>query len=137
LRGSLYNAGAPGALLWPFPVNLAGNWGPSPTDTPSFPCDLLGFLDELSWSNDVDRPEELVFPPLGPLLLLPAEGVRAWGQAATAGRHRVPSPFFQHWCSEEVRFEISALSLVSFHAADDATPARKARLSWMRSYHNV
>ena len=48
-----------------------------------------------------------------------------------------PSPFFQHWCSEEVRFEISALSLVSFHAADDATPARKARLSWMRSYHNV
>jgi hypothetical protein len=29
--GSLYNAGAPGALLWPFPGNLAGNWGPSPT----------------------------------------------------------------------------------------------------------
>jgi len=28
LRGSLYNARAPGALLWPFPVNLAGNWGP-------------------------------------------------------------------------------------------------------------
>jgi hypothetical protein len=47
------------------------------------------------------------------------------------------SPFSQHSCSEEVRFEISALSLVLFHAADDATPARKARLSWMPSYHNV
>jgi hypothetical protein len=47
LRGSLYNAGAPGALLWPFPVNLAGNWGPSPTDTPSFPNAVIGYNEEL------------------------------------------------------------------------------------------
>ena len=39
--------GAPGALLWPFPVNLAGNWGPSPTDTPSFPNAVIGYNEEL------------------------------------------------------------------------------------------
>ena len=54
IRG--YNAGAPGALLWPFPVNLAGNWGPSPTDTPSFPNAVIGYNEELGKLRSFSSP---------------------------------------------------------------------------------
>jgi hypothetical protein len=45
-----------------------------------------------SWSNDVDRAKELVFPPLGPFAAA-CWGISAYQRATTAGRHRA-KPFF-------------------------------------------
>jgi hypothetical protein len=58
------------------------------------------------------------------------------GKLLLAGRHRAES-LLASLLFRRGAIEISTLSLVPIHEADDATSARNARLSWMPSYHNV
>jgi hypothetical protein len=92
----------------------------------------------LSSGNDVDRTKGLVFSLLGPSLLID-EGcalgsalIRSCYSRSALARALYPNLIFRRGV-----IEISTLSLVPIHEADDAISARNARLSWMPPYHNV